>query len=135
MPFYKVKVGKLANHNGDILSEGAVIELPLIVGENVTEQFEPCTKEGQSLAALSPEDRRVAQARLHERVSIRQMQVDDARAALALAESALDEEKRLEAKAAPADVKAAPDVKVKAVAEEVAVDEVQPPASSPGKSK
>lgn len=93
MPFFKVRDGHVCGIGGVDRQAGEIVELPTRIGLEVAEKLEPCTESGESLAHLSPEDLRVAQARAHERVSIREQQVEAARAALAAAEEALAAEK------------------------------------------
>lgn len=107
--FFKVRAGQVVGHCGVDLPEGSILELPPHVGADIG-ALEPCTADGDSLAALTPDQLQVAWARQHERLSILELQVAAARAALADAEARLeDEQTKPEARAtaladfAPAD--------------------------------
>lgn len=63
MPFYRVKDGHQCGHNGKTLEAGTVIDVSEHIGREVAHLLEPCTKNGQSLAGLSPDELAVVQAK------------------------------------------------------------------------
>jgi hypothetical protein len=71
MPFFKVRVGQQCGHNGKTLEAGTVIEISAHLGWECREKLEPCTKDGDGLGHLSPDELLIAQAAPHERDSLR----------------------------------------------------------------
>lgn len=102
MGWYKVRPGQVLGISGKDVLSGEVIELSDALAHELKHKVDACTKEGKLLEAPAEfTNAQLESAREHERISILQGAVDQAKRNLEMAEAALAAEVARQKPAAP----------------------------------
>lgn len=92
MPRYQVKSGRVLPHGGQVLEEGTIVEdLPRHVGEDsvVRDLVQEIDESGEPVAPVDRPDADLERFRPHERVTLLEQRLSDAKARVATLEHLL----------------------------------------------